>query len=257
MLLKRIETFESYARHLREHPAEVQALHDDLFVTVTRFFRDPDAFHALVRTVFPRMMKERPRNTSIRIWTPGCATGEEAYSILIALTEFLETTESGGDDVAIQVFATDANAASIARARAGRYPESIALDVSPECLRRFFVKVDGQYQVIKSLRDVTVFAVQNVTTDPPFSRLDLLTCRNVLIYFGPDLQKRVLPIFHYALKPTGFLLLGNAETPGAFSDLFVPVDKTHRVYARRPGPAACGLGVDATRARGERRTCVS
>ena len=241
MLLKRIETFESYARHLREHPAEVQALHDDLFVTVTRFFRDPDAFHALVRTVFPRMMKERPRNTPIRIWTPGCATGEEAYSILIALTEFLET-ESGGGDVAIQVFATDANAASIARARAGRYPESIALDVSPERLRRFFVRVDGQYQVIKSLRDIAVFAVHNVTTDPPFSRLDLLTCRNVLIYFGPDLQKRVLPIFHYALKPTGFLLLGNAETPGAFSDLFVPVDKTHRVYARRPGLPRAALG---------------
>ena len=242
MLLQRIETFESYARHLRQHPAEVQALHDDLFVTVTRFFRDPDVFHALVRTVFPRMMKERPRNTPIRIWTPGCATGEEAYSILIALTEFLETTKSGGDDVEIQLFATDANAGSIARARAGRYPESIALDVSPERLRRFFLKADGQYQVAKSLRDAAVFAVHNVATDPPFSRLDLLTCRNLLIYLGPDLQRRVLPVFHYALKPTGFLLLGNAETPGTFSDLFVPVDKAHRIYVRRPGPPRGALG---------------
>jgi two-component system CheB/CheR fusion protein len=242
MLLQRIPTFESYARHLRQHRAEVQALHDDLFVTVTRFFRDPDVFHALVRTVFPRMMKERPRKTPIRIWTPGCATGEEAYSILIALTEFLEATKSGGDDVEIQLFATDANAASIARARAGRYPESIALDVSPERLRRFFVKVDGQYQVTKSFRDVAVFAVHNVATDPPFSRLDLLTCRNVLIYLGPDLQKRVLPVFHYALKPTGFLLLGNAETPGTFSDLFVPVNKAHHIYARRPGPPRAALG---------------
>jgi two-component system, chemotaxis family, CheB/CheR fusion protein len=242
MLLQRIETFESYARHLRRHPAEVQALHDDLFVTVTRFFRDADVFHALARTVFSGMMKDRPRGTPIRIWTPGCATGEEAYSILIALTEFLETAKSGGDDVAIQLFATDANAASIARARAGRYPESIALDVSPERLRRFFVKVDGQYQVTKSLRDMTVFAVHNVGTDPPFSRLDLLTCRNVLIYLGPDLQKRVLPVFHYALKATGFLLLGNAETPGTFSDLFVPVDKVHRIYARRPGPPRAALG---------------
>jgi len=242
MLLQRMETFESYARHLRKHPAEVQALHDDLFVTVTRFFRDPDVFHALARTVFPRIMKERPRNTPIRIWTPGCATGEEAYSILIALTEFLETEKSRGDDVAIQLFATDANGASIARARVGRYPESIALDVSPERLRRFFVKVDGQYEVTKSLRDVAVFAVHNVATDPPFSRLDLLTCRNVLIYLGPDLQKRVLPVFHYALKPTGFLLLGTAETPGTFSELFAPVDKTHRIYARRPGPPRAALG---------------
>jgi two-component system CheB/CheR fusion protein len=242
MLLQRIATFESYARHLHQHRAEVQALHDDLFVTVTRFFRDPEAFHALVHTVFPRLMKERPRKTPIRIWTPGCATGEEAYSILIALTEFLETTKSGRDDVEIQLFATDANIASIARARSGRYPESIALDVSPERLRRFFVKVDGQYQVTKSLRDVAVFAVHNVATDPPFSRLDLLTCRNVLIYLGPDLQKRVLPAFHYALKPTGFLLLGTAETPGTFSDLFVPVDKTHRIYARRPGPPRAALG---------------
>jgi two-component system CheB/CheR fusion protein len=188
------------------------------------------------------MMKERPRGTPIRIWTPGCATGEEAYSILIALTEFLETAQSGRDDVAIQLFATDANSASITRARAGRYPESIELDVSPERLRRFFVKVDGQYQVSKSLRDLAVCAVHNIATDPPFSRLDLITCRNLLIYLGPDLQKRVLPVFHYALKPTGFLLLGNAETPGTFSDLFVPVDKTHRIYARRPGPPRAALG---------------
>jgi two-component system, chemotaxis family, CheB/CheR fusion protein len=242
MLLQRIETFENYARHLRQHPAEVRALHDDLFVTVTRFFRDPDVFHALAQAVFPRMMKDRPQGTPIRIWTPGCATGEEAYSILIALTEFLETAKSGEDDITIQLFATDANAASIARARAGRYPESIALDVSPERLRRFFVKVDGQYEVTKSLRDMAVFAVHNVATDPPFSRLDLLTCRNVLIYLGPELQKRVLPVFHYALKPTGFLLLGNAETPGTFSDLFVPIDKTHRIYARRPSPPRGTLG---------------
>jgi two-component system, chemotaxis family, CheB/CheR fusion protein len=242
MLLQRIETFEGYARHLRQHPAEVQALHADLFVTVTRYFRDPDVFQALARTVFPGLMKDRPRNTPIRIWTPGCATGEEAYSILIALTEFLEATSSGAGDVAIQLFATDANAASIARARAGRYPESIALDVSPERLRRFFTKVDGHYQVIKSLRDAAVFAVHNVVTDPPFSRLDLLTCRNVLIYLGPDLQRRVLPMFHYALKPAGFLLLGNAETPGTVSDLFTPVDKTHRIYGRRPGPPRAAVG---------------
>lgn len=235
MLLHRIETLESYAHYLRQHPAEVHALHDDLFVMVTRFFRDPEVFHALAQVVFPRLMKDRARGMPIRVWVPGCATGEEAYSILIALTEFLDTAKDGGD-VTIQMFATDANAASIAKARAGRYPESIAEDVSPERLRRFFRKVDGQYQVSKSLRDVVVFAAHNIAANPPFSRLDLLTCRNVLMYLGPDLQKRVLPIFHYALNPTGFLLLGHAETPGAFPDLFVPVDQSHRIYARRPGP---------------------
>ena len=241
MLLHRVETLEDYARHLGQHPAEAQALHDDLFVTVTRFFRDADVFEALAQTVFPRLMENRPRGTPIRVWTPGCATGEEAYSILIALTEFLERAKKR-DEVEIQLFATDANGASIVRARAGRYPESIALDVSPERLRRFFVKVDGQYQVMKALRDLAVFAVHNVVTDPPFSRLDLLTCRNVLIYLGPDLQRRVLPIFHYALKRTGFLLLGNAETPGTFPDLFAAVDKAHRIYARRPGPPRAALG---------------
>jgi two-component system CheB/CheR fusion protein len=242
MLLHRIETLDAYARDLRRRPAEAHALHDDLFVTVTRFFRDPDTFHALAHDVFPAMMKDRPLRTPVRIWTPGCATGEEAYSILIALTEFLETGKKGRDDIEIQLFATDANGASITKARAGRYPESIALDVSPERLRRFFTKVDGQYQVVKSLRDLSIFAVHNVATDPPFSRLDLLTCRNVLIYLGPELQKRVLPVFHYALKPTGFLLLGNAETPGTFSDLFTPVDKAHRIYARRAGPPPAALG---------------
>ena len=241
MFLHRIETLESYAHYLRQQPAEVQALHDDLFVMVTRFFRDPQVFHALAQVVFPRLMKDRPRGTPIRVWVSGCATGEEAYSILIALTEFLDTA-TGGDDVAIQMFATDANAASIAKARAGRYPESIAADVSPERLRRFFGKVDGQYQVSASLRNLVVFAAHNMAANPPFSRLDLLTCRNVLMYLGPDLQKRVLPIFHYALNPKGFLLLGSAETPSAFPDLFVPVDASHRIYARRAAPLRAALG---------------
>jgi two-component system CheB/CheR fusion protein len=240
MLLHRIETLDRYARYLRQHPAEVHALHADLFITVTRFFRDPESFSALTQTAFPRIMKDRPRGTPIRVWTPGCATGEEAYSILMVLKEFLDEANVG--DVPIQMFATDANGASIEKARVGLYPESIALDVSAERLRRFFSKADGQYQVRKSLRDMVVFAKHDIVTDPPFSRLDLLTCRNVLIYLGPVLQRRVLPVFHYALNPGGCLLLGSAETPAMVADLFVPVDKKHRIYARRPGLSRVALG---------------
>ena len=240
MLLHRIETLDRYAGYLRQHPAELHALHADLFVTVTRFFRDPESFSALTQTAFPRIMKDRPRGTPIRVWTPGCATGEEAYSVLMVLMEFLDEANAG--DISIQMFATDANGASIERARVGLYPESIALDVSAERLRRFFIKVDGQYQVRKSLRDMVVFAKHDIVTDPPFSKLDLLTCRNVLIYLGPVLQRRVLPIFHYALNPVGFLLLGSAETPAAVSDLFVPIDKKHKIYARRPGLSRAALG---------------
>jgi two-component system CheB/CheR fusion protein len=240
MLLHRIETLDRYAGHLRQHPAEVHALHADLFVTVTRFFRDPESFSALTQTALPGIMKDRPRGTPIRVWTPGCATGEEAYSILMVLKEFLDDANVG--DVPIQMFATDANETSIERARVGLYPESIALDVSAERLRRFFIKVDGQYQVRKSLRDLVVFAKHDIVTDPPFSKLDLLTCRNVLIYLGPVLQRRVLPVFHYALNPMGVLLLGSAETPAAVSDLFVPVDTKHKIYARRPGLSRGALG---------------
>jgi two-component system, chemotaxis family, CheB/CheR fusion protein len=240
MLLHRIETLDSYADHLRQHPAEVHALHADLFVTVTRFFRDLESFSALTQTALPGIMKDRPRGTPIRVWTPGCATGEEAYSVLMLLVEFLDEANAG--DTPIQMFATDANGTSIERARIGLYPASIALDVSAERLRRFFMKVDGQYQVRKSLRDMVVFAKHDIVTDPPFSKLDLLTCRNVLIYLGPVLQRRVLPIFHYALNPVGFLLLGSAETPAAVSDLFVPIDKKHKIYARRPGISRAALG---------------
>jgi two-component system CheB/CheR fusion protein len=240
MLLHRIETLDRYARYLRQHPAEVHALHADLFITVTRFFRDPESFSALTQTAFPRIMKDRPPGTPIRVWTPGCATGEEAYSILMVLKEFLDEANVG--DVPIQMFATDANGTSVERARVGLYPESIALDVSAERLRRFFIKADGQYQVRKSLRDMVVFAKHDIVTDPPFSRLDLLTCRNVLIYLGPVLQRRVLPVFHYALNAVGCLLLGSAETPAMVADLFVPVDKKHRIYARRPGLSRAALG---------------
>jgi two-component system, chemotaxis family, CheB/CheR fusion protein len=166
----------------------------------------------------------------VRVWVPGCSTGEEVYSIAICLLELMGDI---GTNPSIQIFATDVSDQAIQYAREGRYLENISMDVSPERLRRFFVRVDGGYQVSKTIRDVCIFARQNMTSDPPFSKLDLISCRNVLIYLDSKLQKRVIPLFHYALKPTGYLVLGTSETVGTFTDLFHPLDKHHKVYSKR------------------------
>src|SRR5205807_2217242 len=177
------------------------------------FFRDRETFDALSTVVFPEMMKARPPNASLRIWVPGCSTGEEVYSLAICLLEFLGDRAAG---IPIKFFATDVCEAVVSKARSGRYPEHIAADVSPARLRNFFTKEEGSYQVGKTVRDLCVFARQDATRDPPFSNLDLISCRNVLIYLEPILQKRVAPIFHYALKEGGLLLLGKSETAGPF-----------------------------------------
>jgi two-component system CheB/CheR fusion protein len=239
MVLHRIGSVAEYARYLEAHPDEGTALREDLLINVTGFFRDPGAFDVLRRKVFPTLMNGRSAKDPIRVWAPGCSTGEEAYSIAMSLFEFAGKTSA---PLPLQIFATDASASAIAKARTGRFPESITAEVSPERLRRFFVKPDGVYQVSKLLRDTVVFAEQDLTADPPFSRLDLISCRNVLMYFTPELQKRVLPLFHYALKPNGFLLLGAAESVGTFTELFTLVDKKHRIYAKRPAPARLPLG---------------
>ncbi len=231
MMIHGLDTLESYLRYLEGHPSQVHALYNDLLVNVTRFFRDPDAFRVLQRSVFPRILKKRPADARIRVWAPGCATGEEAYSLAIVLLESL------GDAVGIapiQLFGTDVSETAVVKARAGIYPENIELDVAAARLRRFFVKLDGQHQVRKAVRELCVFARHNLATDPPFSKMDLIVCRNVLIYLAPELQKRVLSIFHYALKDPGFLMLGVAETVGPLSDFFSLVDKKYRVYAKRP-----------------------
>src|SRR5437762_9073532 len=207
MALHQIGTLKDYVQLLRRHPAEVEALHEDLLIKVTSFFRDPAAFEALTAEVFPSILKHRSPVEPIRIWVPGCSTGEETYSQAIALLEFLRHRRA---DIPIQLFGTDLGQGSIEKARAGVYPQSIAADVSPERLRRFFVKVEGCYRINKMIRDACVFARQNLLQDPPFSRIDVISCRNVLIYLGPVLQKRIMPIFHYALKPRGFLMLGNS-----------------------------------------------
>jgi two-component system CheB/CheR fusion protein len=243
MLLQKIDNMATYLRHLRQTPDETKALYDDILIQVTGFFRDPEGFEALTQSVLPSLLKERAADDPIRIWVPGCATGEEAYSLVISLLEVFGEKDS---NFTIQMFATDLSAAAVSRARAGTFPASIENEVSPERLRRFFVKTDGRYQISKAIRDVCVFAQQDVTRDPPFSRLDLISCCNMLIYLGTALQERVIPIFHYALKPTGFLKLGPSESVGRFTNLFSIIDKKHKIHARRPSAAAhLGFGLTA------------
>ena len=231
MMLHKIESLATYVRFLKQTPNEVDALYQDLLINVTSFFREPEVFEALKKRVFPRLLKNPPPQTPIRVWVPGCLTGEEAYSIVIALLEFLGNKSAS---VPVQVFATDISESAIDKARIGIYPAGIAADVSAARRRRFFVKHAGGFQISKAVRDVCVFARQDLTKDPPFSKLDLISCRNLLIYFGPILQKRVIPTFHYALKPDGLLLLGGSETIGGFADLFALADSRHKLYTRKP-----------------------
>lgn len=240
MVLYQIERLEDYVTYLENHPAEVQALYEDVLINVTSFMRDPEAFDALKSKVFPIITKDKSAALPIRIWVAGCATGEEAYSIAICLLEFLETQPIKPP---IQIYATDISESAIEKARLGIYKHSQMQDISPERLRRFFIRLDDGYQISKPVRELCVFARQNLGTDPPFSKLDLITCRNVMIYFGAILQKKILPIFHYGLKPTGFLMLGTSETVGEFLDLFSLVDKKYKIYARKLTAARLPLDV--------------
>lgn len=230
MLVNKIDRLKDYVRYLNAHPAEVDALFQDILINVTSFFRDPETFDVLKETVFPNILKDRTSGLPIRIWVPGCSTGEEVYSILIALLEYL------GDDIAnvtIQVFASDIDENALAKARAGIYPEQISAEISQERLRRFFTKVSQGYQISKRIRDLCVFAPQSIIKDPPFSHQDLIACRNMLIYMGNVLQRKILQTLHYALSPGGYLFLGNSETVGSSADLFALADKTHKIYKRK------------------------
>ncbi|MDB6126022.1 MAG: ATPase [Pedosphaera sp.] len=240
MLLHKIENLPAYLNHLRTHVIEVDALFNDLLINVTGFFRDPQVFQALKRRIFPKLFKNRQNDAPLRIWICGCASGEEAYSMAMILVEFFESAHV---QVNAQIFATDISDIALEKARAGIYPESISLDVSPERLRRFFVKNNGNYQVSKAIRDMCVFARQNIIVDPPFSNLDLISCRNVLIYLGQLLQKKIMPVFHYALKPKGLLLLGSSEAIGAASEIFTLTDKKHKIYARKPANTRPGFAL--------------
>ena len=230
MVLHKITALDQYINFLQQNPEEVQNLYADILIHVTRFFREPESFKTLADVVFPSILHHRHGDEPVRVWVPGCATGEEAYSVAIALLEHLGDEAPG---TPIQVFATDVSDAAVEQARAGLYPDSISEDVSPERLRRFFTRSDGSYRISKTVRDLCIFARQDLTRDPPFSRLDLIMCRNVLIYLGTVLQKRLMGVFHYALKPSGFLMLGSAETVGGSADLFSVADKRHRLYNKK------------------------
>lgn len=243
MALYRLEELEDYVRYLHENPAEVQALYQEILINVTSFFRDPDVFETLKREVFPAMLHDRPADLPIRIWVAGCSTGEEAYSIAICLLEFFTHQPRKPP---IQIFATDTSEGSIEKARLGIYQQSKVIDLSPERLQRFFTQVEGGYQINKAVRELCIFARQNLIGDPPFSRLDLISCRNVLIYFGAVLQKKLLPMFHYGLNPTGFLLLGASETVGGLSDLFTVVDQKFKIYTKRLSVVKLGMDLIAS-----------
>jgi two-component system, chemotaxis family, CheB/CheR fusion protein len=241
MVLYKLENIDDYVTYLRGHSAEVQALYEDVLIHVTSFFRDPIAFETLKTQVFPTIAN-KGADVPMRIWVAGCSTGEEAYSIAICLLEYLDNQPIKPP---IQIYATDISDRSIETARAGFYKYSSVADVSLERLQRFFVPVDGGYRIGKSIREMCVFARQNICSDPPFSKLDLISCRNVLIYLGAALQKKILPTFHYGLKPTGFLMLGSSETTGDSSDLFTAVDKKQKIYARKLAPARLTLDLIA------------
>ncbi len=232
MLLQRIQTLSEYVGFLQGNAKELRALQEDALINVTRFFRDPGVFDALKTSVLPRIFEERQPNEQVRIWVAGCSTGEEVYSIAICLLEYLTGQNF---EPPIQIFGTDASEENIQRARAGIYPESIAGEVSSERLRRFFTKAEKGYQISKRVRDLCIFARQNLCHDPPFSKMDLISCRNVLIYMGADLQKQVLPTFHYALRQNGYLILGTSETIREFTDLFQLVDRKNKIFARIGG----------------------
>jgi two-component system, chemotaxis family, CheB/CheR fusion protein len=232
MSLNHMDDVDQYIRLLQSHPVEVKKLFSDLLISVTSFFREPSAWEFIGRKVLPSLIEARDGGTGLRAWVPGCATGEEAYSVAMVLLEAVQAADRG---FAVQVFASDLDEAGLDFARAGIYPESIAADISPERLRRFFVKGENKYQVSKQVRELVVFAQQNVISDPPFSRIDLITCRNLLIYLAPEIQRKVISVFHFALREGGYLFLGNAESVGPHTDLFDPVSKKWRIY-RRLGP---------------------
>jgi two-component system CheB/CheR fusion protein len=244
MAVNQIEGLGNYVRFLQQSPAEIDALFNDMLIGVTNFFRDKEAFSALETQVIPKLFADKPVGSLVRVWVPGCSTGEEAYSIAILLLEHIETIKK---NYTVQIFATDIDSRAIATARTGLYPVSIASDITPERLARFFTVEPGgnMVRVLKTLRDVLLFSEQDIIKDPPFSKLDLISCRNLMIYLNASLQKRLIPLFHYALNPDGILFLGNSEGVGEFDFLFAMLERKAKLYQRKeniPGAGWQGTG---------------
>ena len=232
MAVQQITDLEAYLKFAQKAPAELEALFRDLLIGVTNFFRDPEAFLVLEDRILPELLASRAQGSPVRIWVAGCSTGEEAYSIAILCQEAMDRLHQA---YPVQVFATDLDAQAIATARSGLYPASIAMDLTPDRLARFFTLEPGgaAYRVRKAIRDLLIFSEQNLIKDPPFSRLDLISCRNLMIYLGGPVQKRIIPLFHYALKPKGFLFLGSSESVGEATDLFTVLDRKQKCYQRK------------------------
>ncbi len=229
MLLHRVDTLAAFLTFLKSNPNEIRELHEDALINVTRFFRDTEVFDSLKNLILPKIFANRDPSQQLRIWIAGCSTGEEVYSIVICLLEYLSANRL---EPQIQIFGTDASEHNVQKARAGFYPATIAEEVSPERLHRYFTRSEKGYLVAKRLRDLCIFARHNLCQDPPFSRMDLISSRNVLIYFGAELQRQVIPTFHYALRPDGFLLLGTSETIREFNNLFTLLERKHKIYSR-------------------------
>lgn len=238
MAMHKLDRVDDYLRYLHNHPSELRLLYQDILIGVTSFFRDREPFETLSSVVFPAILASQPKGSEIRIWVPACSTGEEAYSIAICLLEFLGPRAA---DFRLQVFGTDLDENAIHKARRGAYPLNIGLDVSPERLEQFFVLKDGEYHVCRRIRDMVIFSTHNVLKDPPFSRLSLVSCRNLFIYLQPQMQQRVLKVLHYALNPGGFLLLGTSETVGDAPDLFSLLERKAKIYRAKHLPTGTSI----------------
>jgi len=233
MGIHQIDRIAHYARFLQENPIETTLLFKELLIGVTNFFRDVAAWENLKEHVLPALVADRPGGSPLRAWVPGCSTGEDAYSLAMVFKEAMDHVKPKGK-YTLQIFATDLDKDAIYKARQGVYPANIAADVSPERLKRFFVREEsGSFRVSKDIREMVVLAPQNIIMDPPFTKLDILVCRNLLIYLLPELQKKLLPLFHYSLNPGGVLFLGSAETATGFNDFFTTLDRKWRIYRRK------------------------
>ncbi len=226
----KIDSVNQYVEHLREHDDEAQALFRELLIGVTSFFRDPEVFEAVSKQVLPKLLERRSVDNNIRIWIAGCANGSEAYTVAILCREAMSELKSAPK---VQIFATDIDRRALQIARTGSYPIGIAEDVSPERLKRFFIKRGNRYHVGKEIRDLVTFSTHNLISDPPFSRQDLICCRNLLIYLGPHLQNKLIPLFHYSLRPSGYLLLGPSEDISSHGELFRPLEAASDLTAQR------------------------
>jgi two-component system CheB/CheR fusion protein len=239
MAVHQIKKIDNYVKLLEDKPDEIESLYKDMLITVTNFFRDSEAFNVLEKKVIPSLLKDKLPDSPIRVWVPGCGTGEEAYSIAILLSEAMSALKTRFE---VQIFATDLDSEAIEFGRVGKYPDAIAADVSHERLRKFFIRDENTYRIRKRIREMVVFATQNLIKDPPFSKLDIVSCRNLLIYLDTILQKKILPLFHYTLNPKGVMFLGSSESLGEFTSLFETIDVKWKIFKRKD--SALGKAID-------------